>query len=144
MSRHRIPAAILLAVAALALATLLFKHLSHPLLWYDEGAAGDLEEARYEFERSLELQRSTRGWVGLSFVEVASGHSDAAKAALVQAVNAEPQNPEAWARAAGVWVALGDTQRAHASVTRALELAPDRDDLRQQLARIELAAAAGG
>jgi tetratricopeptide (TPR) repeat protein len=116
----------------------------HYRLGVAAGEKGDLELARREFERSLELQVSARGWVGISFVEVEEGRPERARHALEQAVRLEPRNPEAWARAADVWVALGDLERARGSVARALELAPEREDLRRQQAQIAGRAGEGG
>jgi tetratricopeptide (TPR) repeat protein len=116
----------------------------HYRLGVAAGERGDLGLARREFERSLELQVSARGWVGISFVEVEEGRPERARHALEQAVRLEPRNPEAWARAADVWVALGDLERARGSVARALELAPEREDLRRQQAQIAGRAGEGG
>jgi hypothetical protein len=106
---------------------------THVALGVDAGSHGDLEGARREFLRSLTLQESSRGWVGLAHAEFHQGHREAAHTALLHAVNTEPNDPETWAQASGVWAALGDLSRARAALIRAIALAPERTDLAQRL-----------
>ncbi|HVN38368.1 MAG TPA: hypothetical protein VMW19_09400 [Myxococcota bacterium] len=115
---------------------------THVALGVDAGSRGDLEGARREFLRSLELQESSRGWVGLAHAEFHQGHREAAHAALLHAVNTEPNDPETWSQASSVWAALGDVSRAHAALVRAIELAPERGELAQRLRAIDSQAAA--
>jgi len=105
-------------------------------LGIEAGQRGELAEARREIRRSLTLEETARAWVAMSHVEVHSGRPEAARQALLRAVRAEPENPDAWAHSSQVWLALGDLAPARAALERALTLAPARDDLRQQLARL--------
>lgn len=98
------------------------------------GEGGALEEARSQFLRSLEIEESGRGWVGLSHVEFHAGRRDQARVALARAVRAEPEDPETWLRSSEVWQAMDDLVPARAALARALELEPDREDLRSRLA----------
>jgi hypothetical protein len=113
-------------------------------LGIDAGTHGDLAGARREFLRSLQLQESARGWVGLAHAEFHDGHREEAHAALLRAVNAEPDDPETWSQASEVWSALGDAKRARGALVRAVALAPDRVELVQRLSRLEAAGAPAG
>ena len=108
-------------------------------LGIDAGSHGDLAGARSEFLRSLKLQESARGWVGLAHAEFHDGRREEAHAALMRAVNAEPDDPETWSQASEVWAALGDAKRARGALARAVALAPDRVELAQRLSRLDAA-----
>jgi hypothetical protein len=112
-------------------------------LGIDAGTHGDLEGARREFLRSLQLQESARGWVGLAHTEFHSGRGAEAHAALMRAVHTEPDDPETWSHAAEVWVALGDAKRARGALERAVALAPERVELAQRLSQLDAAGAPG-
>ena len=115
---------------------------THVQLGIDAGTQGDLAGARREFLRSLQLQESARGWVGLAHAEFHGGRRDAAHAALLRAVHVEPNDPETWSQASDVWAALGDPARARGALERAVSLAPDRGDLAQRLQALDAAHAA--
>ena len=102
-------------------------------LGVDAGMRGDLSAARQEFERSLLLQETGRGWVGLAHTEFHDGHPEQAQAALLHAVRVEPDDPETWLRASEVWSALGDEGRARDALARAASLAPERADIAARL-----------
>ena len=110
---------------------------THVALGIDAGTHGDLDGARREFLRSLKLQESSRGWVGLAHAEFHEGHREAAHVALLHAVNTEPDDPETWSQASSVWEALGDVSRARAALIRAIALAPERSELAQRLRAID-------
>lgn len=103
------------------------------------GAHGELDVARREFLRSLELQESAPGWVGLAHAEFHAGRREQAHAALLRAVNLEPDDVDVWVRASEVWAALGDRLRAGGALVRALALDPKRDDLAQRLRELRAA-----
>jgi len=106
-------------------------------LGIDAGTHGDVAGARREFMRSLQLQESARGWVGLAHAEFHEGRREQAHAALMRAVNTEPDDPETWSQASDVWAALGDAKRARGALVRAVALAPERDELAQRLSQLE-------
>ena len=56
---------------------------------------------------------------------------------MEHAVRLDPKNPEVWATSADVWLALGEPDRARVALIRATGLAPERQDLRTRLERVE-------
>jgi hypothetical protein len=94
---------------------------------------GDLDGARRELRRSLELSESSTGWEALGLVEQRDGRLDRALSAWTAALAIDPDSLPALVGSAGVWQRRGETQRARAALERALELAPQRRDLLDQL-----------
>jgi tetratricopeptide (TPR) repeat protein len=95
--------------------------------------AGDLEVARGELERSLRLDESARSWVLLGVVRQRGGDARGAADAYQRALDLDPAHVPALLRLAQTWSGLGDTDRARAALLRAIELEPDRADLRARL-----------
>ena len=97
----------------------------------------DLAGARGELQRSLALQQSPHAWLALGVVEQRSGAWKDAIAAYDSALALDPVNVAAWSRKSQVWLRLGDRARAKEALLRALELAPERIDLRERLAKLQ-------
>jgi hypothetical protein len=102
---------------------------------------GDSDAARRELRRSLELSESSTGWVALGLVERRARRWDEALVAYQSALALDPDHVGALAGAAAAWQRTGEPERARAALTRALRVAPERDDLRMQLEQLE---ASGG
>jgi hypothetical protein len=105
----------------------------HTVLGVEAGRQGDLETARRELTRSLELQSSARAWAGMAFLEVQSDNPDGARAATYNALRLAPSAVDVWSTAAQVYRAIGDDDLAHEALKRAVEIAPERQDLWEQL-----------
>jgi hypothetical protein len=102
----------------------------------------DLAGARGDLQRSLALQQSPHAWLALGVVEQRSGALRDALDAYDAALALDPKSVAAWSRKSQVWLRLGDRARAKESLVRALELAPERIDLRERLAKLDAPAPA--
>ncbi len=94
----------------------------------------DLATARRDLKRSLALQESHHAWLALGVVEQRSGAWRAALAAYAAALSLDPSSVAALSREAQVWERLGERERAREALERALDLAPERLDLKQRRA----------
>jgi tetratricopeptide (TPR) repeat protein len=84
------------------------------------------DSALVDGQRAVELSpRSAAAGIALSYAQQANFELEAARDTLLQATEAEPQNPLAWARLAELWLALGYRDRARDSAERAVELEPN-------------------
>jgi tetratricopeptide (TPR) repeat protein len=104
--------------------------------------ARDLEAARREVERGLQLDESARSWVLLGMVRQRGGDKRGAAAAYQRALELDPAHVPALSQLARVYVELGDQDRARDALLRAIEIAPDRADLRERLAPLPAPAGA--
>ena len=109
----------------------------HPTLHLNLGVlavrAGEVETARREAERSLALGPSVQAFMLLGQINQQTKQWDEARDAYDSALKLDPSNVPALAQLALVSGQAGDLDRAEQALTRALELAPDRQDLRRRL-----------
>jgi hypothetical protein len=98
-----------------------------------------LDAARSDLLRSLELQRTQHAWLALGVVEQRAGAWRDALRAYDAALELDPASVAAWSRKAQVFVRMGDSAKAREALVRALSLAPERLDLRRRLAELERA-----
>jgi tetratricopeptide (TPR) repeat protein len=97
----------------------------------------DLASARGDLRRSLALQESPHAWLALGVVEQRSGAWQEALRAYDEVLRLDAASVAAWSRKAQVWLRLREPERAREALQRALELAPERIDLRERLAKLE-------
>lgn len=112
----------------------------HPQIRYNLGVfamrAGDLETGRRELERSLEIGPSALAWTAMGELHQRGGDSREAFAAYDAALALDPENVLALDQSAYLWIQLGDLDRAEETISRAIALAPERQDLRDTLEEI--------
>ena len=99
----------------------------------------DLASARGDLQRSLALQESAHAWLALGVVEQQSGAWQDALRAYDEVLRLDAASVAAYSRKAQVWLRMGDPERARDALERALELAPERIDLRERLAKLQVA-----
>lgn len=109
----------------------------HPALHLNLGVLavrdGELDVARREAERSLALGPSVEAWMLLGQVSQLAKQWDEARAAYDSALALDPSHLPALGQLAVVSGQVGDLDRAEQALARAVELAPDREDLRRRL-----------
>jgi hypothetical protein len=114
---------------------------SHPALHLNLGIlaerAGDLATAQREAERSLALAPSPEGWLLLGNVHGRASRPDAAARAYEAVLALAPDHLVALSELAAVSVARGDLARAESALRRAVEVAPERPQLRERLAAVQ-------
>ena len=96
-----------------------------------------LDAARSDLLRSLELQRTRHAWLALGVVEQRAGSWNDALRAYDAALELDPGNVAAWSRKAQVFVRMGEVAKAREALLRALTLAPERIDLQRRLDELE-------
>jgi hypothetical protein len=102
-------------------------------------AAGDLERARTQLERSLALEPSLAGQRLLAGVHARAGRPREAALALEQALAFAPNGVRLHRRAARAWLAAGEPARAEAHLARVVELAPKDARAARELAALRAA-----
>lgn len=96
-----------------------------------------LDLARSDLLRSLELQRSQHAWLALGVVEQRAEAWHEALRAYDEALELDPANVAAWSRKAQVFVRMGERAKAREALEHALTLAPERLDLQRRLNELE-------
>jgi len=96
---------------------------------------GDLEGARAEFERSLALAPTARGYQSLGLLHEQSGEWQLAATAYDSALALEPDDLGVLFRAGRAWLESGRPDRAVPLLVRAAGLAPDDGRIASSLAR---------
>jgi Tfp pilus assembly protein PilF len=98
--------------------------------------AGDLETGKRELERSLAIGPSSLTWVAMGELHQSGGDVEEAFAAYAAALALDPENVLALDHAAYLWFQQGNLDKAEEMISRAIALAPERQDLRDTRGRI--------
>jgi cytochrome c-type biogenesis protein CcmH/NrfG len=98
--------------------------------------AGDLAEAEQEVERSLALGPGSRAYVVLGQVRQKQQRWAEARDAFEAALAIDARQVPALVQLAAVSEKLGDLERAELALASAVEIAPDRNDLRGRLEQL--------
>lgn len=93
---------------------------------------GDEATALAEYRRSLALHPTPEAWIGIGKVHEARRALEPARDAYQAALALDPEDATALDHLAGVWLALGDWDRAVATSYRAALHAPDRPEIRRR------------
>ena len=113
----------------------------HPGLHHDLGVlavrAGDLETAARELERSLALAPAASTWLTLARVEQSRERWGNALRAYGAALEIDPDNVAGLSGSARIWLRVGEPELAVRALSRALEIEPEREDLRSRLNRAQ-------
>jgi Flp pilus assembly protein TadD len=112
----------------------------HPTLHLNLGILalreGQLDEAQQEAERSFELAPTTDALVLLGRIHLRGERPAEARAVLERALALDPRHVRALSHLAVASLRLGDLDGAERALARAVETAPDREDLRRRLKQL--------
>jgi tetratricopeptide (TPR) repeat protein len=96
---------------------------------------GDTERARAQFERSLALTPTVRGYLSLGLLHEQAGRWQAAASAYDSALTLDPEDGLLLFRSGRAWLESGRPERAVPLLERAAVIAPDEKQVALKLAQ---------